>query len=126
LDDQKLFGVSKEAFYFSMASSFFDPWMRSFLQYDPRPTLQKVKIPVLAINGKKDRQVTAKKNIKGIKKALKSSGNKQVKTKYFRKLNHLFQESVTGEGSEYMSIQETFNEEAMAYVVKWMNNTTQK
>ena len=120
-EDQEKFGPTEQAFYFSMAGAFFDPWMRYFLQYDPAATLKKVDCPVLAVNGKKDTQVQAKANIKGIKKALKAGGNKKVKTKYFRKLNHLFQTSKSGEGSEYMTNSETFNEGAMAYMLKWMN-----
>lgn len=120
-EDRTKFGASEELFYFSMAPIFFDPWMRYFLQVDPSDNLKKVQVPVLAINGKKDRQVTAKENIKGIKAALKAGGNKQFKTKCFKNLNHLFQTSKTGEPSEYMSIEETFNEEAMSYVLEWMN-----
>lgn len=125
-EDQEQFGVSQEQFYFSMASTFFDPWMRYFLQYDPSPALKKVTVPVLAVNGKKDRQVTAKHNIKGIKKALKAGGNKSVKTKCFKNLNHLFQTSKTGNPSEYMGIEETFNEDVMIYIVDWMNNVPQQ
>ena len=32
------------------------PWFRFFLSYDPRPTLMKVRVPVLALNGEKDAQ----------------------------------------------------------------------
>ena len=39
------------------------PWFRFFLTYDPRPTLGKVKCPVLALNGDKDLQVPAKENL---------------------------------------------------------------
>ena len=54
------------------------PWFRFFLNYDPRPTLAKVKCPVLAINGEKDVQVPPKENLDAIEKALKESGNKDV------------------------------------------------
>src|SRR5581483_4641175 len=33
------------------------PWFRYFLTYDPRPALQKVRCPVLALIGEKDFQV---------------------------------------------------------------------
>ena len=33
------------------------PWFKYFVRFDPVPTLEKVKCPVLAINGEKDLQV---------------------------------------------------------------------
>ncbi len=48
------------------------PWYRYFLAYNPRPTLEKVKIPVLALNGENDLQVSAKENLDLIAAALKA------------------------------------------------------
>ncbi|MEJ7699038.1 MAG: hypothetical protein WKF71_05245 [Pyrinomonadaceae bacterium] len=39
------------------------PWFRYFVTYNPRLTLEKVKIPVLAINGENDLQVSSKENL---------------------------------------------------------------
>ena len=120
-EDQQKIGKNEQMFYFSMAPSFLDPWMRYFLKYNPEDNLKKVQVPVLAVNGKKDVQVTAKENIKGIKSALKAGGNKDVKVKCFKNKNHLFQNAKTGEGSEYASITETFSPDVMEYVVKWLD-----
>lgn len=120
-DDQEKMGPSEKAFYFKFAPGLLNVWMRYFLKYDPSEYLSKVTVPVLAMNGKKDRQVLAKPNTKAIKKALKSGGNKNVKIKRFRKLNHLFQTSKTGEGSEYAIISETFNPKALEYMHKWLD-----
>ena len=49
---------------------FNNAWFRYFLTYDPRPTLRTVRCPVLAINGEKDLQVSAKENLAEIAKAL--------------------------------------------------------
>ena len=40
--------------------------VKFFLNFDPRPTLTKVKCPVLAVNGEKDLQVPCKENLAGI------------------------------------------------------------
>jgi len=40
------------------------------MTYDHHPTLQKVKCPVLALNGEKDLQVPAKENLLVIKTSL--------------------------------------------------------
>src|SRR5262249_3396227 len=83
------------------------PGFRYFLTYDPAPTLKKVQCPVLAINGEKDVQVSAKENLALIKKALEEGGNGDVTVKELPALNHLLQTSKTGAVSEYGKIEET-------------------
>jgi fermentation-respiration switch protein FrsA (DUF1100 family) len=96
------------------------PWFRFFLQYDPRPTLEKVKCPVLAINGEKDLQVPPKENLSAIESALKSVGNPDVTVKELPGLNHLFQPSKTGLPSEYGKIEETFSPKALDVISEWI------
>ena len=83
------------------------PWFRFFLSFDPRPTLEKVRCPVLALNGEKDLQVPPKEDLAEIAKALKKGGNTRVTTKELPGLNHLFQTCKTGAVSEYGEIEET-------------------
>src|SRR4029077_11602569 len=80
-------------------------WFRYFLSYDPKPTLRKVRVPVLAVNGEKDLQVPAKEDLEGIEEALKAAGNKDYKIVLLPKLNHLFQTTKTGAPSEYAEIE---------------------
>jgi len=86
--------------------------------------LEKVKCPVLAINGDKDLQVPSKVNLPAIEMALKKGGNMQVTTKEFPGLNHLFQECKTGSPSEYAGIDQTFSPVAMDFVAKWILSKT--
>ena len=97
------------------------PWFRYFLKYDPRPTLEKVKCPVLALNGEKDLQVPAKENLKEIEIALKKGGNKNFKIVELPGLNHLFQTAKTGSPSEYSKITETFSPKALKIIIEWIN-----
>lgn len=97
-----------------------DPWMQYFLAFDPRPTLGKVKCPVLAVNGELDLQVIPDQNLPAIEKALAAGGNKAVTTKVFPKLNHLFQHSKTGAPSEYGQIEETFAPVALEFITEWV------
>src|SRR5207237_552269 len=83
------------------------PWFRFFLSYDPRPTLLKVRVPVLALNGEKDTQVPAHEDLEAIEQALKDGGNRDHKIVLLPNLNHLFQTSKTGAPSEYAEIEET-------------------
>lgn len=102
------------------------PWMRFFIDYDPRPALRKVKCPVLAINGEMDLQVPPDYNLPEIEKALKDGGNKSYRIKKFDRLNHLFQHCETGAVSEYGKIEETFAPEALETIGDWILEVTQK
>jgi uncharacterized protein len=96
------------------------PWFRYFLAYDPRPTLEKVKCPVLAINGEKDLQVPPKEDLPAIAAALKKGGNEDATTKVLPGLNHLFQTAGTGSPSEYMKIEETISPAALSTMGDWI------
>lgn len=102
------------------------PWFRYFLNYDPRPTLQKVKCPVLAINGEKDLQVPPQQNLPEIEKALKAGGNSDYSIVKLPSLNHLFQTSKTGAPSEYAQIEETIAPVALETMGNWILQHTQK
>jgi pimeloyl-ACP methyl ester carboxylesterase len=101
-------------------SEIFTPWYRFFLNYDPRPTLMKVRVPVLAMNGDKDTQVPAKEDLEGIEQALKDGGNGDFKILMLPKLNHLFQTSVTGSPSEYAQIEETIAPVVLQTIGDWI------
>ena len=96
------------------------PWMKYFIQYNPVPTLEKLRCPVLAINGSKDLQVPAKENLEAIESSLSRGGNENVTTKELPGLNHLFQESKTGLPSEYATIEQTFSPIAMEEILNWI------
>ncbi len=100
------------------------PWMRYFLNYDPRPALRKVTCPVLALNGEKDLQVPPVENLREIEKALKEGGNSNYTIKQFNGLNHLFQECKTGSPEEYSSIEQTFSPDAMKQIATWITKQT--
>jgi uncharacterized protein len=99
-------------------------WFRFFLQFDPRPTLSKVKCPVLALNGELDLQVPPKENLAEIAKALKAGGNADVTVKEFPKLNHLFQTCKTGSVSEYGQIEETIAPNVLECITEWIKTKT--
>lgn len=102
------------------------PWMRFFLTYDPRPTLMKVKCPVLAINGEKDLQVPPEENLRAIDEALRAGGNKDYTVKEMPGLNHLFQTAQTGSPTEYAKIEETISPAALEFIGDWISDHTQE
>lgn len=85
------------------------PWLKCFLDLDPRDYLSKLSIPVLALNGDKDVQVIASQNLPEIERALEKAGNKNYKTILLPNMNHLFQECETGLPDEYFSIEQTIS-----------------
>jgi pimeloyl-ACP methyl ester carboxylesterase len=98
----------------------FSPWMRFFIAYDPRPTLMRVKCPVLAINGSKDFQVPPKENLAAITDALKAGNNHDATVKELPGLNHMFQTANTGAMIEYAAIEETIAPAALDEMSRWI------
>ncbi len=100
-----------------------NPWMRYFIVTDPAQFWSKVKCPVLALNGEKDLQVSYEMNLPAIKAALRSGGNRKVKTVMLPGLNHLFQTADKGSPDEYINIEETFSPAAMDLITSWIKKT---
>lgn len=120
------FGNNPEAIFKKQAQSILSPWFKFFLTYNPEPTLEKVKVPVLAINGSNDLQVPPKQNLPVIEEALKKGGNKDYKVLELPKLNHLFQTSETGSPLEYSKIEETISPDALKVIGDWILAHTKK
>ena len=114
-------GMSNAAFIKLMEQQLLSPWMSFFIKYDPAPVLEKVTVPVLALNGENDLQVPPKENLAAIKMALEKAGNTKFAIKELPGLNHLFQESQTGDPSEYATIEQTFSPTALEKIKNWIN-----
>jgi fermentation-respiration switch protein FrsA (DUF1100 family) len=112
--------MAEDDFIQQQIQAIVSPWMKYFLNYDPAPALEKVKCPVLALNGEKDLQVPAKVNLEAIKAALTKGGNTQATTKELPGLNHLFQTSATGLPTEYAAIEQTFSPTALNEILQWL------
>jgi len=112
-----------DAFFNQQVKALLSPWFRFFLEYDPYPTLTKVRVPVLAINGEKDLQVPPRENLALIEKALKESGNKNYKVVELPGLNHLFQQAKTGSPMEYSKIEDTMSPVVLEMITGWIKET---
>lgn len=97
-----------------------NPWFQYFIKFNPDDYLSKVKIPVLALNGSLDLQVSAVENLNGIKKSLTKAGNKHFEIVKIDGLNHLFQTTETGNPAEYAKIEETFSPKALEKISSWV------
>jgi pimeloyl-ACP methyl ester carboxylesterase len=117
-------GEYGEGFVRASVARLSSPWMRYFAKHDPVPTLERVKCPVLALNGEKDLQVPAEVNLGAIRAALARGGNERVETKVFPGLNHLFQECSTGLPMEYATIEQTFSPVVLDEMRVWIQAQT--
>lgn len=118
--DQKLLGQSSSSYYTAISTTFFTTWFRYFLAYDPGPSWQKVKCPVLALNGSEDIQVSAKENLAAIKKFLNMAGNKNHQEIELEGFNHLMQRCEVCSIQEYSLIEMTFDPEALGLITDFL------
>ncbi len=124
-EEQEALGASEAAIEVQL-KMIMSRWFRFFLEYDPKPTLMKVKCPVLAINGELDLQVPPKENLLAIEQALKTGGNTNYTIKELPGHNHLFQRTKTGAISEYARIEETMSPITLETISQWILTQTGK
>lgn len=96
------------------------PWFKYFIDFDPAKQLEKIKCPVFAVFGELDMQVPPDLNEEPMEKALKESGNKDYTIHIVPKANHLFQEAITGNPSEYSTLKKEFVPGFLEMMTEWM------
>ena len=90
-------------------------YYRQMIAHDPSASLRAVHVPMLALYGGKDLQVSAEQNVPALR-ALKPDAEVVV----LPGLNHLFQPATTGLVMEYGEIETTLAPEAISAVVDWV------
>ena len=123
-EDQRKKQIEKIAAIEKQIPTLISAWFRAFLVYDPRPALEKVKVPVLAMNGALDLQVPPHQNLPAIVAALEAGGNPDYQIVKLAHLNHLFQTAQTGSPTEYAKIEETFAPAALETMGEWIGRHT--
>ncbi len=96
------------------------PWKAYFFNYNPADEFEKLSIPVLSLNGSKDIQVNATINQNAIRNALIKGNNKNYKIVELENLNHLFQESKTGNINEYKKLEQTISPIVLEEISNWI------
>src|SRR5690606_23630797 len=94
-DDDIPQGMTKEEVVQGQLNIYISAWMLNCVRYNPASALQKVKWPVLAIDGDKELQVPSKAKVAAIDKAVKEGKIKDLATIDSPDLIPLFHE---GEG----------------------------
>jgi pimeloyl-ACP methyl ester carboxylesterase len=96
------------------------PWFRFFLRHDPRPALEGLRCPTLALYGEKDLQVAPAVHRAPMERALRASVSRDAEVRVLPGLNHLFQHATTGLPSEYVTLEETFDPAALDQLSGWI------
>jgi pimeloyl-ACP methyl ester carboxylesterase len=99
-----------------------NPWMTEFIRYDPRPALEVLEVPTLAMWGDKDLQVDAAVNA-AIFEGVAARTGAPITVRRYEGLNHLFQPAARGVIEEYGEIDTTFDPAALADLVAWLRET---
>ncbi len=103
----------------ALLESYTNPWYRYFMSYNPAKHFNNEDLPILALYGELDVQVTAKENLAGLTNILQ--GHRDATIKLLPSLNHMFQQAQTGSMDEYRQIEQTFSPEALSLMSDWLN-----
>ncbi|TPE42481.1 alpha/beta hydrolase family protein [Pontibacter mangrovi] len=112
--------INKAEFIDNLVKSRTGPWIRYFYHYNPAEEITKIDIPALALYGSNDTQVPPKYNMKPVKEALQKSKSGNYEVVLMPDLNHLFQESTTGQISEYPKIEQTMSPKVLEKISRWI------
>jgi hypothetical protein len=102
------------------------PWHRHFAGLNPADHIERVKCPVLALNGEKDVSVESTSNLAAIRQALTSGGNRDFEAIELPGLNHLFQTCTTGLEMEYGQIEETLAPAVLEKIAEWIGKSVDR
>ncbi len=109
--------ANRAAFDSTMAR---EPWMRFFLEYDPLPTVRRVRQPVLILQGATDNQIRAEEATL-LDRTLREAGNGRVTLRIFPELNHLFLHDPSGHPSGYVRLKDgRVGGEVMGTLADWL------
>ena len=95
-------------------------WFASFFDYDPRPAIVALSVPVLALYGELDTQVPAESNSAAMAEAIAESDIPSHTLATIPSANHLFQAATTGSVNEYAELEPEFVPELLEILATWL------
>ena len=95
-------------------------WFASFFDYDPRPAIVALSVPVLALYGELDTQVPAAANATAMSDAIAESNIPGHTLATIPAANHLFQQASTGSVNEYAQLEPEFAPEFLEILTTWL------
>ncbi len=100
------------------------PWFRSLLMFDPADALEKIKQPILIVQGDLDTQVPPAHadKLAELARARKKAG--PVEVAHIAGVNHILVPAQTGEAEEYTQLkQKTISPEVVTAIVTWLKKS---
>ena len=100
------------------------PWFRSLLMFDPAVALDKIKQPILIVQGDLDTQVTpaSAEKLAELARARKKAG--PVEVVHVAGVNHILVPAQTGEAEEYPQLkQKSISPEVVSAIVAWLKKS---
>ena len=113
-----------EATYKYNIDTFNSAWYRFFLQTESMDFISKVTVPVLAINGDLDFNMSSKLALPKIEAGLKKAGSQNATVLAIPGQNHWFQQAKTGALAEYGDLKEDIHESTLKLMADWILKTT--
>lgn len=102
--NEEWFGYARLGWFSSVKTPPDDATLKEFrgtFIYDPVPVLERVTVPVLAMNGELDENVPTKSSVPLMEQALRKASNKDFTVIVFPKAGHNFMETDTPYGSAF-------------------------
>ena len=99
---------------------FAGPWYYAQLTLDGGAILSRVRVPVLALTGSKDRTNFPDQNLPAIQSALERAGNTDFQVLEVPGLNHVFQTAILGGVAEYGRLEDSFSTLALDLISQWI------
>ena len=96
------------------------PCYRYLLRYNPTNALERITIPVLALNGDLDFITSSKSQFPVLAQALSNADNDNFTLVEVPKANHWFQTAETGSTAEYGSLEETMSPAVLTLISDWI------
>lgn len=97
-----------------------DPWYRAAVGYDPLPTIRRVRVPVLLLQGDADTQITPEQ-ADTLAAALRGAGNEDVTVVHFPATNHLFLEDTDGRVFRYARLRShEVRSDVLGMIADWL------
>lgn len=100
------------------------PWFESFFKHDPRPVIEELQVPVIALFGELDTQVPAADNATAMSEAINESSVPGYTIATIFSANHQFQEAVTGSIEEYARLKREFAPDFVEILTTWLIEVT--
>lgn len=100
--------------------AFSNEWTQYFVKTSPAPLISKYNGRILVLQGMKDIQIIAEKNLPAFKSLLKN--NKKSKIITYPDGNHLLQPAITGKLDEYANIEQTIMPEVLNDITTFILN----